>query len=181
VDFEPDDDLLESLPTDEAGGTGPDEPPDPTQPDDGEAPTRAGDGEGEGLTSKVRSQRRTGRRKSISDQPAYGFWLVVIALVLITLAYGATVLHYDQAKDVVTVMGVLTGIVGALVGAYFGVRGATYASLVAQERREEAERRDDHERRGDHARRDDRERRGAEERPGGDHRDRRTRRQERGG
>jgi hypothetical protein len=165
-DFEPDDDLLESLPADEAGGRGPDEPTDPTQPDDGEAEPEPDGGEGKGPLAALKRHREKKRGRAITDQPAYGFWLVVIALVLVTAAFIVTVLHYKPA-DAVTVMGVLTGIVGALVGAYFGVRGATYASLVTHG----SERRDDHEQRGDHQQRDNQERQGREQR------DRRTRRQ----
>lgn len=162
ADFEPDDDLLESLPADEAGGTGPDEPTDPTQPDDGE---------GKGPMAAIKRHRQEKRGRDITDQPAYGFWLVVIALGLVAAAFIVAVLHYDNPKAVVTVMGVLTGIVGALVGAFFGVRGATYAALVHRERSDATERHGDRERRDD------------EGRHGSDHRDRHTPRRghERGG
>lgn len=166
--FEPDDDLLESLPIDETGGSGPDEPPDPSQPDDGGPKNRGA----KAPLSAPKSHSQPSRKKGVSEQPAYGFWLIVVALTLVAAVYIVTVFHYDTAKDVVTVMGVFTGIVGALVGAYFGVRGATYASLVAQERNDGAGRQDDHERHDGHERHGDHERQDDHERHGEQHRDR---------
>jgi hypothetical protein len=141
AEYEPDDDLIKkSPPANEARGAGEGEQSDPTAADDGS---------GNAGPSTPRSRRRAGRGKDVSEQPAYGFWLVVIALSIVGGGFAVSVIVYDQPKDVATVMGVLTGIVGALVGAYFGVRGATYASLVAREQTDGTERHGDDERHGD--------------------------------
>jgi hypothetical protein len=45
----------------------------------------------------------------------------------------AAIFHYSAAADVVTAVSPVTGVIAALVGAYFGVRGATLAQQKANE------------------------------------------------
>jgi hypothetical protein len=51
-----------------------------------------------------------------------GFVVVLIGLVVILSAFLVAVFHYSSAADVSTALAAVTGTVGAIVGAYFGVR-----------------------------------------------------------
>jgi len=59
-------------------------------------------------------------------EPAYGFWLAGLALVLVTLAALAALLifrtAFENASDVTTVLGSLFTVVGTVVGTYFGIK-----------------------------------------------------------
>ncbi|MGA2310664.1 MAG: hypothetical protein ABSG57_14110 [Candidatus Bathyarchaeia archaeon] len=50
----------------------------------------------------------------------YGFGVVVTGLVLVALVYVAAVVRWNTAADVTTVVGSVTGIIGTLVGVFFG-------------------------------------------------------------
>ena len=67
------------------------------------------------------------------SQPAYGMWVILAGLAALVAVTVVAVLKYDTAADVVTVLGSVTGVIAALVGAYFGVRGATLAQQKANE------------------------------------------------
>jgi hypothetical protein len=62
-----------------------------------------------------------------SSQPAYGARVVIAGLVALVLIFGASLLRFSKAAEVATAVGSVSGIVATLVGAYFGVRGATLA------------------------------------------------------
>jgi hypothetical protein len=66
-------------------------------------------------------------------QPAYGMWVIIAGLVAVVAVAVVAMLQYDEAADVVTVLGAVTGVIAALVGGYFGVRGATLAQQKANE------------------------------------------------
>ncbi len=80
---------------------------------------------------------RTPRESSL-DQPPYGVYVIVAGLVAVTTVALAAIVRYDNAADVVTVLGGVTGVIAALVGAYFGMRGATLAQQKAKEAGESA-------------------------------------------
>ena len=150
-------DVEPSQPADESSGDEAGKPLDPAQPA-GQAPTT-------GVQAAPVAEAGKDGGRAISDQPAYSFWLVLAAILVVGLGFTGAIIEYDKPKDVATAMGALTGIVGALVGAYFGVRGATYASMVTRDQRE----RERHHRDGDQGRHD---RDGGERkrRPGGSRR-----------
>jgi hypothetical protein len=50
----------------------------------------------------------------------YGFGVVVTGLVLVAIVYIAAVVRWSTAADVTTVVGSVTGIIGTLVGVFFG-------------------------------------------------------------
>jgi hypothetical protein len=75
---------------------------------------------------------RTPRQSSL-DQPAYAVWVIVAGLFAVLGIAVVAIIKYDNATDVVTVLGSITGVIAALVGAYFGVRGATLAQQKANE------------------------------------------------
>ena len=58
----------------------------------------------------------------------YGFWIVIVGLVSVIVLYISTIIIFasltpeNLANNVVACMGAITGVVGSLVGAYFGVQ-----------------------------------------------------------
>jgi hypothetical protein len=152
---EPDEEELEDSPvTDDEQEYGMEDAVDPVSVDEPPVrrdPPEAGNGQ---LPAASVAPEPPPRPKDISEQPPWGFYLVTFSLGVALVAFIFSVNHYSQAKDVVTVMGVLTGIIGALVGAYFGIRGATYAQLVARDQAQAAEPRGRPERHRDDTRHD---------------------------
>ncbi len=63
--------------------------------------------------------------------PAWGAWVVIVGMSAIVLVFGLSILRFNKAADVATAMGAVTGVIAALVGAYFGIRGATLAQSQA--------------------------------------------------
>jgi len=75
-----------------------------------------------------RPRRRLGRRDgSNGSTRAWGAIVVVIGIVAVVATFIVAVLHYHTATDVTTALSPTVGVIAALVGAYFGVRGATLA------------------------------------------------------
>jgi hypothetical protein len=64
--------------------------------------------------------------------PAWGAWVVIAGLVAIVVIFVIAVLRYKTAADVTTAVGAVSGVIAALVGAYFGIRGATLAQTNAE-------------------------------------------------
>ena len=60
-------------------------------------------------------------------------YVVLAGLIATTCVALAAIFHYEDATQVVTALGSVTGIVGALVGAYFGLRGASLAQQNARD------------------------------------------------
>jgi hypothetical protein len=59
--------------------------------------------------------------------------VVIAGLVSIVGIFVAAVLTYSAASDVATATASVSGVIAALVGAYFGIRGATLAQKQANE------------------------------------------------
>ncbi len=72
-------------------------------------------------------------RNGGKPQTAWGAWVVIAAFVAILGAFALAVTKYREAGDVATAMGSITGVIGALVGAYFGIRGTTLAQSKSME------------------------------------------------
>jgi len=68
----------------------------------------------------------------VKPEPAWGAWVVITGLVAIVVVFGIAVLRYSTAADVTTAVGAVSGVIAALVGAYFGIRGATLAQTNAE-------------------------------------------------
>ena len=66
----------------------------------------------------------------------YGFYIVALALVLVSLiAFSALLIFktlFENATDVTTVLASLFAVVGTLVGAYFGVKASSDATDKTQ-------------------------------------------------
>jgi hypothetical protein len=80
-------------------------------------------------TSRAEQDKPTVLQPSIQEiqkSPAYGFWLAVISLALVSLvAFSAMLIFQDvfqNATDVTTVLSSLFAVVGTVVGTYFGIK-----------------------------------------------------------
>jgi hypothetical protein len=67
-----------------------------------------------------------GSSQDTKKNPAYGFWLATIALVLVSLvAFFAMLVFkdvFENATDITTVLSALFTVVGTVVGTYFGIK-----------------------------------------------------------
>ncbi len=57
---------------------------------------------------------------------------MITGLAAIVAVFVVAVLHYKNAADVTTAIGAVSGVIAALVGAYFGIRGAILAQGNAE-------------------------------------------------
>ena len=69
----------------------------------------------------------------LKDAP-WGAIVVISGLIAIVVIFVFAIEHYKQASDVATATASVSGVIAALVGAYFGIRG----SSMAQEKAENA-------------------------------------------
>jgi hypothetical protein len=94
-----------------AGGTTPTQPATPFEP-----------------TSVNSNVGSTGAGPTVDPKARYGFLIVIAGLVSVIVLYIGTILIFanltpeNLANNVVACMGAITGVVGSLVGAYFGVQ-----------------------------------------------------------
>ena len=76
-------------------------------------------------------------RQEPADEPPgrkdgpYGMYVVLAGILAVTAVALAAIFHYSTATQVVTALGPVTGIIGTLVGAYFGLRGSSLAQQKA--------------------------------------------------
>jgi hypothetical protein len=73
------------------------------------------------------------------ERTRYGFWLIVIGVVAVLIAYGAAVARWDDPADVAAVVGSVTAVIGTLVGAFFGVQSGAEGKAQAEKARADAE------------------------------------------
>ena len=70
-----------------------------------------------------------------TDEKPYGFWIIIAGFVVVVIVFIVSVHKWGEAKDVTAAVGSITGIVGTLAGAYFGVHaGAAGKAKVEQQR-----------------------------------------------
>jgi len=81
----------------------------------------------------------TNAKNEPNDRIKYGFYLVIIGLVVILVVSLVAVRKYTTANDVVTVIGSVTGVIGTIVGAFFGVQVGAAGKEKAEAARQEAE------------------------------------------
>lgn len=67
----------------------------------------------------------------VAAQPAYGFWLLMWAILAVVVVFIIATDKFANAGNIAAVVGAATGPIAALVGAFFGIRGSTYAQLAA--------------------------------------------------
>jgi hypothetical protein len=59
--------------------------------------------------------------------------VVIAGLLAIVVVFVVAVLTFDEAADVTTAVGAVSGVIAALAGAYFGMRGAVLGQANAQQ------------------------------------------------
>jgi membrane associated rhomboid family serine protease len=81
------------------------------------------------------SRLRTRKRPRQRNPNGLGGAIVVIAgLIAIVAVFVVAVIHYPKATEVTTAVGAVSGVIAALVGAYFGIRGSSLAQTKAESR-----------------------------------------------
>jgi hypothetical protein len=53
---------------------------------------------------------------------SHGFWVVLAGLLVLVVIFVFAANQWSDVKDVVAAMGAVTGTIGTIVGAYFGVK-----------------------------------------------------------
>lgn len=56
---------------------------------------------------------------------AWAAFVVMAGVIAIGLIFVVAIIRYDEASEVATATASVSGVIAALVGAYFGLRGAT--------------------------------------------------------
>jgi hypothetical protein len=69
----------------------------------------------------------------------YGFWIVIVGLLVIVLVFLSAIARWTVAADVTAVVGSVTGVVGTVVGAFFGVQVGSAGKEKAENDRKAAE------------------------------------------
>ena len=69
----------------------------------------------------------------------YGFWVVVIGLFIVGIIFVVSILKWSTAADVATAVGSLTGVVGTIIGAFFGIQVGSSGKEKAEADRATAE------------------------------------------
>ena len=69
----------------------------------------------------------------------YGFWIIILGFVLVTIVFLTAILKWTTASDVATVVGSVTGVVGTIIGAFFGVQVGSAGKEKAETARNQAE------------------------------------------
>ena len=69
--------------------------------------------------------------KTTSDGP-YGMWVILAGLAAMTAVTIVALIRYSNPTAIVTSLGPVTGVIGTLVGAYFGMRGSSLAQQHAR-------------------------------------------------
>lgn len=69
----------------------------------------------------------------------YGLVVVLAGLVVITFAFVVALKEYDKAADVSTALAPVTGVVGTLVGAFFGVQAGAAGKEKAEAARSKSD------------------------------------------
>jgi energy-converting hydrogenase Eha subunit A len=67
----------------------------------------------------------------LNDAP-WGAIVVISGLVAIVIIFVVAIGHYKEASDVATATASISGVIAALVGAYFGIRGSSMAQEKAE-------------------------------------------------
>jgi hypothetical protein len=82
----------------------------------------------------IPGKRRTDDQKMFHKyQTAWGAWVVFAGLAAIVGAFAIAAAHFSKASEFATAVASVSGVIAAMVGAYFGVRGTTVAQGQAME------------------------------------------------
>ena len=69
----------------------------------------------------------------------YGFWVVIIGFVLVASVFLSAIAKWTTAADVSAAVGSVTGVIGTIVGAFFGVHVGSEGKERAENERKTAE------------------------------------------
>jgi len=69
----------------------------------------------------------------------YGFWVIIIGFILVAGIFIVAILKWQEASDVTAVVGAFTGLIGTVVGAFFGAQIGSAGKEKAERARKEAE------------------------------------------
>ncbi len=69
----------------------------------------------------------------------YGFWVIIIGFILVAGIFIVATLKWQEASDVTAVVGAFTGLIGTVVGAFFGAQIGTAGKEKVERERKEAE------------------------------------------
>lgn len=69
----------------------------------------------------------------------YGFWIIIAGFIVVLLVFLVSVYKWPESKDVTAAVGSVTGIVGTLAGAYFGVHVGAAGKEKAEQQRDAAQ------------------------------------------
>jgi hypothetical protein len=72
-----------------------------------------------------------------TETVTYGFFLVLVGLVVLVVCFIASLIAFNTAADVGTAMGAITGTVGALVGAFFGIQLGSGGRATAEAKKDD--------------------------------------------
>jgi hypothetical protein len=64
-------------------------------------------------------------------EPAYAMWVVIAGLAAIVAVFVSSLVAFDTAADVTSATAGISGVIAALVGTYFGIRGSSLAQKQA--------------------------------------------------
>ena len=65
--------------------------------------------------------------------------VVLAGLLVVLIAYGISLLAFDNGSDVGTALAPITGVIGTIVGAYFGIQAGAAGKAEAEAARTKAE------------------------------------------
>jgi energy-converting hydrogenase Eha subunit A len=80
-----------------------------------------------GNTTKV-PKKRAGKK-----QAAWGAWVIIAGLTAIVIIFGLAIARFNSANQVSTAVSAVSGVIAAIVGAYFGLRGSSIAQAQMME------------------------------------------------
>lgn len=75
----------------------------------------------------------------MEDKTVLGFWIVIAGLLAVLAVFGLGVWKYSSAADAATAMSAVTGAIGAIVGAFFGVQVGSAGKDKSDNARDQAE------------------------------------------
>jgi hypothetical protein len=78
--------------------------------------------------------------KDDSDKHHYGFWIVIAGLIVMTIALLVSAVRWPTASDATSVLTAFGGVVGTLVGTFFGVTVGSAGKKEADKRTDDAQR-----------------------------------------
>lgn len=69
----------------------------------------------------------------------YGFWVIIVGFLFVAAVFIIAIIKWNNASDVTAVVGAFTGLVGTVVGAFFGAQIGLAGREKAERDRKEAE------------------------------------------